>query len=272
MESHGVSREHRGLTDVLKTAEEFHDTLETEACTGMGGSTVLERIDVVLDGLDGDALGRGSLGEHDRVVHSLSSRGDLLSAHEEIVRVGVVLVMRVKHGVEGASIDGVAVKHVEVSIVLLPDEATESLLGLSGQVLKRVLIVASFLQHGDSFLEVHFENWVANLELLERILLVDDGELATKSGLEVLNHVDHHIADDVKHFEVVILEFHLHIEASELAQMPVGVGVFSSEDGTDLEDATHVSAKSHLLVELGALGEARILVEILQLENVGTTL
>ena len=135
MESHGVSREHRGLTDVLKTAEEFHDALETEACTGMGGSTVLERIDVVLDGLDGDALGRGSLGEHDRVVHSLSSRGDLLSTHEEIVRVAVVRIVWVQHGVEGSDGGGVSIEHVEIGIMLILDDLAEGSLSFSREII-----------------------------------------------------------------------------------------------------------------------------------------
>lgn len=71
MESLGVSGEHRCLADVLKTTEELHDTLETETSTGVARCTVLESIDVVLEGLDGDALRGGSLGKHRWVVHTL---------------------------------------------------------------------------------------------------------------------------------------------------------------------------------------------------------
>jgi hypothetical protein len=44
--------------------------------------------------------------------------------------------------------------------------------------------------------------------------------------------------------------------------MSVRVGVLSSKHGSDLEDTLKITAKGHLLVELGALGEACILFEV----------
>ena len=62
------------------------------------------------------------------------------------------------------------------------------------------------------------------------------------STLQLLNHVDHQVANHVEHLEVVVLELHLHIETCEFAEMPVGVGVLSPEDRPDLKDSLQVSA------------------------------
>lgn len=53
--------------------------------------------------------------------------------------------------------------------------------------------------------------------------------------------------------------------------MAIGVGVLSTEDWSDFEDTLHVAAKSHLLVKLRGLGEAAILLEVLEFKDVGTT-
>jgi hypothetical protein len=60
----------------------------------------------------------------------------------------------------------------------------------------------------------------------------------------------------------VVFEFHFKIKACELAQMSVRVGVLGSKHGSYLEDTLKITAKGHLLVELGALGEACILFEV----------
>ena len=54
-ESLRVSGEHRGLADVVQSAEELDDALQTETGTSMGRCTVLEGFDIVLDCLNGDA-------------------------------------------------------------------------------------------------------------------------------------------------------------------------------------------------------------------------
>jgi hypothetical protein len=69
----------------------------------------------------------------------------------------------------------------------------------------------------------------------------------------------------------MVFELHLHIEASEFTQVAIGVRVFSTENWSDLEDTLHVAAESHLLVKLRGLGEATILLEVLELKDVGTT-
>lgn len=81
-----------------------------------------------------------------------------------------------------------------------------------------------------------------------------------------------HISKEIQDFEVVLVEDHLDIEASEFTQMSVGVGVFSTEDGTDFEDSVHITAQDHLLVELRALSEASFLAEVVEAEDISATL
>ena len=90
------------------------------------------------------------------------------------------------------------------------------------------------------------------------------------SLLDLLDHVDHELANEVKDFEVVILELHLHIETCEFAEMAICVGVLCAEYWSDLKDSLEVSTKSHLLVELRTLCKASVLLEVLELEHIRT--
>ena len=71
---------------------------------------------------------------------------------------------------------------------------------------------------------------------------------------------------------VVIFEGHLKIETSELGQMPVGVGILSPEDGTNLVHLLHISSNGHLLGQLRRLGQECWATEIVHLEHSGTGL
>jgi hypothetical protein len=70
----------------------------------------------------------------------------------------------------------------------------------------------------------------------------------------------------------VVLDLHLQIKTGELAEMSVGVRVFSPEHRANLKDSLEITAKRHLLVELRALGEAGWLPKVFQFEDVGTAL
>ena len=117
LQSLGVSWEHGCLANVVESAEELNDTFHAKTSASMSRCAILECVDVVLDGLDGDSHRLGSLSEHGRVVHSLGTGCDLLTAHEEVIGVGVAGVVGVKHRVERSGGDGVTVQHVEVSVV-----------------------------------------------------------------------------------------------------------------------------------------------------------
>ena len=115
----------------METAEEFNDTLHAETGSSVHRCSIFEGIDVVLDLFDRDAETLGSLSQHSRVMHSLSSARDLFAAHEEVIRVSVVRINWVNHGVEGSRVDWVSVKHVEVSVVFCLHKRTQCLLCLS---------------------------------------------------------------------------------------------------------------------------------------------
>ena len=108
----------------------------------MGRGTILEGIDVLLNGVEGDLVYGGSLCKELGVVNTLSSRGDFLTTHEEVVRVCVIRIAGVNHSVEWTSIDRVPVEHVEIGLVLFADELTEDLLVLGIEILKGILNIA----------------------------------------------------------------------------------------------------------------------------------
>jgi hypothetical protein len=66
----------------------------TEPSAGVGRRSEPEGVDVRLHGVWLDALLLHLLAEEVGVVDSLSSREDLLASHEEVVRVGEVLLQR----------------------------------------------------------------------------------------------------------------------------------------------------------------------------------
>jgi hypothetical protein len=103
----------------MEVAVELDDSLHAKTGTTMSWGTVLEGVNVVLDGVDWDFKMLGSLDEHLWDVDSLSSRSDLLTSHEEIVRVGVVGVSWVQHCIEWTGIGWVSIEHVEISLVFL---------------------------------------------------------------------------------------------------------------------------------------------------------
>jgi hypothetical protein len=187
----------------------------------VGRCTILEGIDVILNGRDRDLVCGGSLCKELGVVNTLSSRSDLLTTHEEVVRVCVIRVARVNHGVEGTSIDWVSVKHVEVGLELFADELAKDLLVLGVEILKRVLGIAVLSKKLYTLFEA--ESDILAEEGLERILIADDLEFLSKSLVKTLENVNKHLCEEIKDFKVVLFEGHLDIKASELAQVAVGV-------------------------------------------------
>jgi len=207
----------------MQIAVEFNDTFETESGACMARCSVFHGVNVLAEGVNIEATFLGSLLEHHWVVNTLGTRGNFLTAHEEIVRVGEAAVLGVQHSVERSSAHGVAVKHVEVSVVLILDNAAKSLLGLSAQVLELILLVTSISEHLHTFAEVDLDNGVSTDKVLEGVLVVDNTELLGESLLHVLEQVDQHGTNIVQNLKVMVLELHLHIQASEFTQVAVGV-------------------------------------------------
>jgi hypothetical protein len=69
----------------------------------------------------------------------------------------------------------------------------------------------------------------------------------------------------------VLVEHHLDIEASELAQVTVGVRVLGTENRADFEHTMHITTEDHLLIELRALCKACLLSEVVKSKDFCTT-
>lgn len=269
----GVAREHGGLADVAEAEVQHNDTLEANTTAAVGKSTEAERVNVVLGRLLRDAKRLHALLEQAGVVHTLSTRHDLLTTDHDVERVAPALVVRVRHRVERTHGQRELVEDVEVRAVLLLDEAAEPLLVLGREVVLKLLVGASLLQHLDTLLERHDDRRLLVLKRLERVLLVDDGQLLRVALREVVEDVDEQVREDLKHLVVVRLDGHLEVEAHELAHVAVGVRVLGAEDGADLVHAFEArDGARHLLVQLRALRERGILVKVLEREAVGTAL
>ena len=119
----------------MQSTEKLDDTFQAESRSSMIRCTILKRIDVVFDLLDGDTQPSGPLSQHGWVMNSLCTTSNFLTTHEEIVRIRVVGISWGNHSVEGSSIDWIAVQHVEISVVLFLDETSKSLLSISAQIL-----------------------------------------------------------------------------------------------------------------------------------------
>lgn len=76
-------------------------------------------------------------------------------------------------------------------------------------------------------------------------------EFGLASGFEPVKEVGEHLAHDVEDLVIVLVKGHLQVEAGELGQMAVGVGLLRAEHGSDLEHALKVARDDHLLVDLG---------------------
>ena len=69
------------------------------------------------------------------------------------------------------------------------------------------------------------------LELLVRELLRDNLELVRETLVETVEHVSEEVIEHVEHLEEVQLDGHLHVEAGELAQVAMGVGILRGNTG-----------------------------------------
>ena len=65
----------------------------------------------------------------------------------------------------------------------------------------------------------------------------------------------------------MFLDGHLHVEAGELAQVAMGVGILGAKHRANLEHALEIRLDRHLLVQLRRLRETRGLAHVIQLEH-----
>ena len=80
-----VSWEEGGLTDVMKPTKELDNSFQSKACSSMRGSTILKRVDIILELFDWNTVGLSSLSQHSCVMYTLRTTGNFFSSHEEVI-------------------------------------------------------------------------------------------------------------------------------------------------------------------------------------------
>lgn len=191
----------------------------------MRRTSLAESVEVVLEAL---LVRVNTLVEHRSlqlldVVDTLSSRHDLFTAHEEVVRVGELRVLRVGLGVEWSQGHGKLVEDEEVGVVLLPDDLTQLLLHGCRQVVLEPFLLrnvhASFLQQVDTIHVVKSQS-LAVLGELEvtglGIRLLDDRDLVLVASLEFTQDEDKQVLSELQNLVVVTAESLFEIETGEL--------------------------------------------------------
>lgn len=87
----------------------------------MRESPISEAVNIIFDCAGIDFALNGSFLKHLRVMNSLGPTQNFLTSHEKVVRAGISWVVIANCGVEGTSTDWVAMEHIEISIILLPN-------------------------------------------------------------------------------------------------------------------------------------------------------
>mmetsp|Transcript_15256 Transcript_15256/g.23215 ORF Transcript_15256/g.23215 Transcript_15256/m.23215 type:complete len:216 (-) Transcript_15256:927-1574(-) len=88
-----------------------------------------------------------------------------------------------------------------------------------------------------------------------------------------IKNMNKQITKHIKHFVVVLVDHHFHIETGEFTQVTACVGIFCSEHRSGLEYTFESRTCSrHLLVQLGRHSQTGWLPKVIQFENFGTTL
>ena len=84
-ESVGISREHRGLPDVVESQVKHSDSLQTNTTPTVRRSTIGEGLNIAFYGGHVQTARFCSLRQKVWVVNTLSSTGNLFTSHEEVV-------------------------------------------------------------------------------------------------------------------------------------------------------------------------------------------
>mmetsp|Transcript_12883 Transcript_12883/g.32660 ORF Transcript_12883/g.32660 Transcript_12883/m.32660 type:complete len:282 (-) Transcript_12883:620-1465(-) len=204
-------------------------------------------------------------------MDTLCARNDFLSSHENVVRVRVPLVARLRHRVEGANVHWEASQHKKIRVVLLVHKLAQRALSFGVEVIEipdRVPVVAKHLDRfGESENEVFATRPV--LEGSRRVLLVDSLQFKLTSLIQPIEYRSKHCINEFQDLIVMVTEGHFDVESHKFAQMAMRVAVLGPEDGSDREDAVKIGANRHLLVELRRLRQTRGAPKIIQGEHVG---
>ena len=234
--------------------------------------TECETVNIVLQSQDRDPTLLGPGRQQLNIVKPLRTGGNLLAAHEDVVGAGPLRVVLAEHGIEGPGLDWVPVQDEEVRLVLVEDELAEPLFGRGAEVSIGLLLEAVFVEHCDALLIGEPEGLLGKEKGLVGVLGLNGAQELGEALVEALEDVEEEIADDLKHFEVMLLNRHLDIKPHKLRHVLVRVRVLSPEHGCDLEHPVQIPHDRHLLVQLRGLREARLFPEVIQPEDFGAAL
>ena len=88
------------MPDVAQAQVQHGDSLHADSAAGVRRTPILERIHVILNLANVDAMMLDPFGQEIAVVNSLGAGQDLLATHEHVVAVGEARVVRVRHRVK----------------------------------------------------------------------------------------------------------------------------------------------------------------------------
>ena len=101
-QTHRVSRECTRTSDIPKAQPQENNSLEADSATCVRRSSIPEGVNVVLQSrsIGINAEGGYALSKKVAVVYPLRARKDFFASHEEVVGVGVLGILRIRHSVE----------------------------------------------------------------------------------------------------------------------------------------------------------------------------
>lgn len=111
-------------------------------------------------------------------MDTLRAGQNFLAAHKHVVRVGVLGVGRVRHGVEGSHRQRELVQDVEIGVVLGLHQSAEQLLAGRRQILFVVHGDAGLAQHRDGLGKLQLERGFEEFKRFHVVLLTDGGDFA----------------------------------------------------------------------------------------------
>src|SRR5258708_38436250 len=125
-------------------------------------------------------------------------------------------------------------------------------------IIQDTSVDAVFCQEIYCFRESELQCFLFPLELLSGKLRSDGIYLFLVSLLQVLKQVLEKAVQQLEHFVVVLLYSHFQIQSNKLRQVTMGIGIFRTENWSNLIHALKVCRDGHLLVELWRLCQISI--------------
>jgi len=258
----GITWEHGGLTDVPQTQIQHENSLQSDTTASVGWTSVAERIDVRADRLQVNLVVTRSFRQKLRIVDSLSTGEDFLTAHKHVVGVAQFVVVWVRHCIEWTHSEWIFIQDVEICVILGFYKFSKELLVGCAQIILVPNLHPVLTQHLHSLRKCEHQTWLKELERLARELLAHRFDFMSISVTKPLEDCDERVPDGLHNLVVVIVECHLDVQTDKLGKMTMCVGVLGSEHTADGVDTIEVRCDTHLFVQLWGLCEVRAALEV----------